>query len=67
MTTFLVICWTIAGIALVITGINLAATNWWSGQSARYWTDYAEAKRRDQHPPWYVRFAKWTFRDKADR
>ena len=67
MTTLLIICWTIVVLALTLTGIYLAATNWWSGQSARYWTDYAEAKRRDQHPPWYVRFAKWTFRDKADR
>lgn len=63
----MIICWTIAALALTLTGIYHAATNWRSAQATRYWTDYAEARRRDQHPPWYVRFANWTHRDKTDR
>lgn len=42
-------------------------SGWWEKQAHLYYVDYEAAKRREQHEPWYVRFAKWTFRDKDDR
>ena len=64
MTIFLIICWSVTGLCLGLTCLNLAAASWFDRQRDLYLAgEIATAKAREANQPGYMRV--WRFLDRA--